>query len=342
MASKPISLGIIGCGDIVVSWHLPVLKACAEVAVKAVCDSDQERAIKASQHCYEAFHTTSYRDILENEEIEAVLVCTPPWITPEITREALLAGKDVLCEKPMATSLKKACEVAEAEKRSGRLLQVGFTYRHGPLMDGLKDWISSGRLGRPLQIRLSQFDEIWDPEGHPEHYNRIMKTLEHGPPCLHDGAHAADHLAFLTASFPVRVTARGLTTRSEFSSANYNAALIEFSNGDQANYEVGWFFPKLPQGELQILGPKGMAYLDRSAGEAILMIGDTVERIHIEEDHVQSCFQAQLGKFISSLKSRTIPVPGSREGIASLRLTLAMAQAMQSKETVTLHQEESI
>jgi myo-inositol 2-dehydrogenase/D-chiro-inositol 1-dehydrogenase len=321
------------------SQHLPALLEHPSVQVIAVSDKDPVRAAAAGAAFGSSYHTTDHKRILEDKEVQAVLVCTPPWATPAITMEVLQAGKDVLCEKPMATSLEAAQQMAEAERQSGRLLQVGFTYRHGPLMDALRGWIESGRLGRPLQIRSSTFDEIWDPEGDLEHYERILNTLRHGPPCIHDGAHAADHLAFLTGSSPVRITARGLTSRPEFPAPNYNSALIEFANGDQAKLEIGWFYPSFPPGEFQILGPKGMAYLDRAKGEAVLNSDRLTERVQLSENRVSSCFRVQLQKFLASIELRQTPVPGSREGISSLRLTLAFAKAMETGESVLLSEE---
>ncbi|MFK7691494.1 Gfo/Idh/MocA family protein [Paenibacillus sp. HJGM_3] len=336
----PIGVAILGCGDIVMTQHLPTLIAEREARLIAVCDVEEARARKAADISGCDYYTTDHRRILSDPEIAAVFVCTPPWVTPALTMEALRAGKDVLCEKPMATSVEKALEVAAVERESGQLLQVGFTYRHGPLMDALQSWIASGRLGRPLQIRLSLFDEVWNPEGDPEHYGRILNTLRHGPPCLHDGAHAADHLAFLTGASPVRVTAQGLKTRPEFPSPNYNSANIAFDNGDQAKLEVGWFLPHFPKGEYQILGPNGMAYLDRSNAEAVLVTDSITERVQLSEDRIRSCFRAQLAKFLACIRERRTPVPGSREGIASLRLTQAIADAMAADAPITMEREE--
>ncbi|MDQ0920248.1 Gfo/Idh/MocA family protein [Paenibacillus sp. V4I5] len=339
MSGNLVKLAVIGCGDIVMGQHLPTLLEHPSVHVTAVCDKDPVRAAAAGAAFGSSYHTTDHKRILEDKEVQAVLICTPPWATPVITMEALQAGKDVLCEKPMATSLEAAQQMAEAERLSGRLLQVGFTYRHGPLMDALRGWIESDSLGRPLQIRLATFDEVWDPEGNQEHYERILNTLRHGPPCIHDGAHAADHLAFLTGSSPVRITARGLTSRPEFPSPNYNSALIEFANGDQAKLEIGWFYPGFPLGEFQILGPKGMAYLDRAKGEAVLISDRLTERVQLSENRVRSCFRAQLQKFLESIELHQKPIPGSREGISSLRLTLAFVKAMETGESVRISEE---
>jgi predicted dehydrogenase len=161
-------LGVIGCGDIATTQHLPALVAAPRVRLAAVCDADEGRARAAAQRFGAPRHATDYRAVLDDPLVDAVVVATPPWVTPRLTMEALRAGKDVLCEKPMATSLPVAREVAAVERETGGLVQVGFTYRHGPLMEALRGWIAAGRLGRPLALRVGIFDELYDPQGHPE------------------------------------------------------------------------------------------------------------------------------------------------------------------------------
>lgn len=330
--TRAVNLGLIGCGDIGMAQHLPAIARCRHVRLVAVCDADERRATMAAQRFGAQYHTQDYHDLLDDEAIEAVVIATPPWISPHLTVEALHSGKDVLCEKPMATSIEAAREVAEAEQETGRLVQIGFTYRHGPLMDTLRGWIASGRLGRPLLLRMGVFDETWDPDGNPEHYERIMRTLRHGPPCVHDGAHSADHLHFLTGSEAVRVLAWGLTSRPEFPAPNYNVALIEFANGDRATLEIGWFYPHLPGGEFEVIGPLGSASFDRTAREVVLRVGSITERVQLDDDWFASCFSIQLDKFIAAIHSRSTPVPGTAEGMASLRLCKMIEAAMASEQ----------
>jgi predicted dehydrogenase len=339
MTERIVGVGLIGCGDIALTRHVPAIAENASVRLIAVCDTDPHRAEAAAEAGGGAYYTTEYRRLLTDPAIDAVIVCTPPWVTPSITMEALHCGKDVLCEKPMAVDLETAERVVQAEEASGRLLQVGFTYRHGPLMDALHDWIASGRLGRPLQIRVSVFDEVWDPAGQPEHVRRIVETLRHGPPCIHDGAHAADYLAYLTGSRPTRVIAAGMRTRPDLPAPNYNAAVIDYANGDQAKLEIGWLYAHLPSAEFEIAGPDGLAWLDRRGGEAVLVSGSATERIRLGEDRAASCFRVQLAKFADSVVTRRVPVPGSREGLASLRLTKAIAEAIETGLPVMLRDE---
>ena len=327
-----IRIGVIGCGDIATRQHLPALAAHPKVTVAAVCDADEERKAYASRRWGVGRAYREYEELIADESIDAVVVATPPWVTPRVAISALRAGKWVLAEKPMGTSLADAEAVAEAEKTSRGRVQVGFTYRHGPLLEALRGWVTGGRLGSPLLIRLAVFDEAHNPEGDPEHYRRIFKTLEHGPPCVHDGAHSADHLHFLTGSRAVRVHAFGAKSRPEFPDANYNIAYIEFESGDVAKLEIGWFYPVFPQDdfEFQILGPKGIAWLDRRIPEAVLQTPGQNESIRLDRDFFSSCFRAQLEAFLASYESGSTPVPGTREAIASLKLTKAIEAAIAS------------
>lgn len=321
-------LAVIGCGDIAVSRHLPALLANPAVQVVAVCDADSARAEQAAARFGVAEATADADRIFGDPNVDAVVIATPPWVTPQLTMAALQAGKDVLCEKPMATSVAVAEEVARVEAESGRLVQVGFTYRHGLLIETLRGWIAAGRLGAPLFYRLGIYDEVWDPDGQPEHYARILATLRHGPPCVHDGAHSADHLHFLTGSQVTEVTAWGLTTRPEFPAPNLNVALLGFANGDRARLEIGWFYPHFPRGEFEIVGPEGVAVFDREARTATLTTGKLTEQVRQDEDYFESCFRIQLDKFLRARETRTTPVPGTAEGIASLRLCKAIERAV--------------
>lgn len=192
--------------------------------------------------------------------------------------------------------------------------------------------IQTAMLSRLIET-LAPKPRIWY---YPEHYERIMRTLQYGPPCVHDGAHSADHLLFLTGSRAVRVTARGLKSRPEFPASNYNAAFIEFANGDRAKLEIGWFYPHLPSGEFELLGPLAFAYFDRTNREVVLMVGTVTERVKLDEDWFRSCFSIQLGKSISAVSCRSTPIPGTAEGIASLRLCKAIEAAMDGETPVSI------
>jgi myo-inositol 2-dehydrogenase/D-chiro-inositol 1-dehydrogenase len=319
--NEPVSIAVIGCGDVAMQRHLPALIANPDVRLTAVCDSDVSRVNKAMKAFTPVNGTTDVDEIFGDPKIDAVIVATPPWVTSYLTIAALRAGKDVLCEKPMALTLARANEVRTVEQGTDRFVQVGFVLRHGPLFGALQRWIAEDRLGTPLDFRISVFDETWNPDDDPEHVERIMATLEHGAPCIHDGAHTMDHLHFLTGTHATRLVSWGRKTKPEFPRPNLNLAVIEFAGDHRARVEIGWLLPNFPGQEWNIIGPKGMATFCQRERRSTLLSDSQNEVVSIDEDWFVSCFQYQLKAFVDGVRTRIAPHPGSAEGIASLALS---------------------
>ena len=334
--SARLGVAVVGCGEIATSRHLPAIADEAGVRLIATCDADEGLALDAAGRFGAAGATADLAEVLGDPKVEAVVVATPPWVTPRVTIAALQAGKDVLCEKPMATVLEDARAVARAAEATGRLVQVGLTYRHSPLLAALRRWIAEGRLGRPVVARLDLFSETWDQHGDPAHRTRMLATLASGPPSVHDGAHAADHLHYLLDTEAVRAAAFALASRPEFPAPNYNLAWVELANGDRAALEVGWLYPSLPATRYELIGPAGRAWMDWAGGRAGVesVAGD--DAVDLGEGWAAACFAIQLDHFLRCVADRSAPVPGVREGLASLGLTLAVAEALATGRPVDL------
>jgi predicted dehydrogenase len=140
--------GIIGCGGIANGKHLPSLKHVNEVEVVAFCDLIEERAVKAAKNygTDSALIFTDYQKLLQ-EDLDLVYVCTPNRSHCQISVDALLAGKNVMCEKPMAINYKEAQAMLEAAKKSGKILTIGYNNRYRPDSQYLKKECEDGVLG---------------------------------------------------------------------------------------------------------------------------------------------------------------------------------------------------
>lgn len=102
--SRVVKVGIIGCGGIANGKHLPGLSKVKEVEMVAFCDLEIEKAEKAAKEYRidDAKVYIDYKELLKDENIEVIHVCTPNRSHSFITIDALEAGKHVMCEKPMA------------------------------------------------------------------------------------------------------------------------------------------------------------------------------------------------------------------------------------------------
>ena len=98
-----MKIGVIGCGNIANSYHIPCYLENDKAEIKYFCDIIPERAENAVRKYGCGTAVTDYNQVLDDPEIEAVSICTPNRMHSVITIAALEAGKNVLCEKPAAT-----------------------------------------------------------------------------------------------------------------------------------------------------------------------------------------------------------------------------------------------
>ncbi|MFD0695236.1 Gfo/Idh/MocA family protein [Paenibacillus sp. GCM10027628] len=147
--SKTYRIAIIGCGGIANGKHMPSLNKLDNVEMVAFCDIIPEKAHEAASK-YGKNETrvyNDYREVLLDESIDIVHVCTPNDSHAEITIAALEAGKHVMCEKPMAKTAADARRMVEAAKRTGKKLTVGYNNRFRGDSQHLHQLCADGELG---------------------------------------------------------------------------------------------------------------------------------------------------------------------------------------------------
>ncbi len=158
--SEKTKIGIIGCGGIANGTHLRSISKIDFLEPVAFCDIIEERAVETAKKygSTDAKIYTDYKELLKDESIVAVHVCTPNRSHSFITIDALEAGKHVLCEKPMAKTYAEAKAMYEASVRTGKKLSIGYQSRWRDDSLYLKQCCENGDLGeiyyaRALAIR---------------------------------------------------------------------------------------------------------------------------------------------------------------------------------------------
>lgn len=137
-----IGAGGMGQGDARMAMTMPGVKI---VAAADVYDGRLQRAREVWGDGI--FTTRDYREIIARKDIDAVIVATPDHWHGRITCEALLSGKDVYCEKPMVQTLAEGKQVLDAQKKSGRILQIGSQYASSVVFLKAKELLKSGAIG---------------------------------------------------------------------------------------------------------------------------------------------------------------------------------------------------
>lgn len=152
---RQIITAVIGCGTIANAAHIPSYKNNPGAQVKYFCDIIPERASRAAQFYGEGQVVTDYREVLADPEVEAVSICTPNRVHPEITIAALRSGKHVLCEKPAAKTYAEALEMQKVQKETGKILNIGVVNRFNTGVNKIKELIDSGALGEIYHVYMS-------------------------------------------------------------------------------------------------------------------------------------------------------------------------------------------
>jgi len=189
--SEKIKVGIIGCGGIANAKHLPSLAHQSHrLEIVAFCDIIKERAEKAAKQygTPDAKVYTDYKEMLQDESIRTVHVLTPNVSHCAMTVAALEAGKDVICEKPMAATPADAQKMLDAQKKSGRILTIGYQNRCRQDSLTLKQMCEAGELG---DIYFAKAQAI-RRRGVPTWGVFPNKALQGGGPLIDIGTHSLD------------------------------------------------------------------------------------------------------------------------------------------------------
>ncbi len=143
---KKLRLGIIGCGGICRTAHVPAYEQMDNVEIVAMCDIIVSRAEKLGE-IFGAEAYEDYHEVLKRDDIDAIDICTPNYLHSEIAIAALEAGKHVFCEKPDAVSVEKVLEMKAASEKAGKTLMIMRNNRFLPSSRFMKKYIEDGKTG---------------------------------------------------------------------------------------------------------------------------------------------------------------------------------------------------
>ena len=150
-----MKVAVIGCGTIANGQHIPAYLKNKDAEIKYFCDIIPERAKKAVETYGCGIAVTDYKEVLADEEVEAISVCTPNHMHSVISIDALCAGKNVLCEKPAARDYKDALKMQKAQHETGKVLNIGVVNRFNAGIRKIKELVDGGDLGEVYQVYVS-------------------------------------------------------------------------------------------------------------------------------------------------------------------------------------------
>jgi len=252
MKKRKLRVGLIGTGGICRGQHIPGWQRLKDAQIVAVCDISKDAAAKAAELTGASEVFTDYKQMLRLKGIDAVDICTPNKLHTPAALAALRAGKHVLCEKPLAVTVKEVKQIGALAKKKRRKLMTAQHMRFMQNSQTLKKWVDAGELGEPYHaiVHALRRDTL------PAWGGFIDKQLSGGGPCMDVGVHLLDLCMWLMGfPTPVRVSgtakvnfakghdipgAWGEWDRKRFSVEDWACGFVVFDTGATLALESSW------------------------------------------------------------------------------------------------------
>ncbi len=156
--TKKVKIAVIGTGRMGSVHVRNIALQIPDADLVAVCDIRLEVAQAVADECRIKRVVKDYRELLADKDIEAILIATSTDTHAFIMKDVAESGKHIFCEKPLALDLDKTDEALDAIKKAGVKLQVGFNRRFDKSFQRVHEIVSSGEIGRPCIIRITNRD----------------------------------------------------------------------------------------------------------------------------------------------------------------------------------------
>ncbi len=340
--SQKIRVAVIGCGSIAKHRHIAEYGENPHVKLVAFCDPVIERAEAFAQQ-YGGKAYRDYVEMLQNEEIDAVSVCTPNVYHGPATIEAAKAKCHVLCEKPIATSLEEASKMIETAEENDVILMMGHNQRFMPPHVKAKEILASGALGKVVTFR-STFShggpESWSVDGKDSWFFRKNEAFVGALGDL--GVHKIDLVIWLLGEEIVEVSSMMGQFEKEGDVEDNAMILTQTQSGILGSFVTSWTHAPGEDNSTIFYCEKG-----------IMKIGTDLEYPLIVEYRNGDVVKYQLGKiatneeggqtksgvidaFIDAIRfNRQAPITGL-DGKKALQVVLAAIQSSEQKKNITI------
>jgi len=332
---------LVGCGGMG-RLHLEGLRGVEGLELIGVVDLQGRRAEDVAREYSARNWSTDRQEYLDNQDCDIAIVATYPSSHKEIALDFLKAGKHVLCEKPLAATLKEAKEIISAAKATGKKLMVGYILRHNASYQKIARMIKDGLVGSPIVMRMLGGE-------HPitdEHWRRDVVLATETSPIIDCGCHYVDLMRWFTGAEAVQVSGAGLRLSEEIPEGKYDYGIITVRMSDRSvgTYEVGWTRNYRNFSDKEFVGPKGrirlvyQQYRHDHPEEGDLLeyysYPDHYQMVNVKGELKET--GAQLKALVEMIEQNRDPMPGLEDARKSLEIALAGDEAIRGGKTVVL------
>jgi UDP-N-acetylglucosamine 3-dehydrogenase len=315
---EKLNIGVIGLGAIG-QQHVQAIAQIERANLIGVADINREVAeTTAIKNKTTAF--TQYTDMLSMPELDAVVIATPDEIHTEPCVAAAKAGKHILVEKPIATTIEDAQEIIDASNKANVKLMVGFSLRFNLHYMSAKKMVEAGQLGDLISIFARRLNVVTQAD-------RINGRCG----VLHFlGIHEFDVLRWIVDSEPVSIyTEESTSVPKKFPQDNESFSIIRFANGVRACAHIGWNLPTQHLGgrdfKFDVMGTKGALYLDQMR-QGIEVYSETISKF----PSVSSGLYIEDRAFVDCVLDNTPSPSTGADGLAALKMVMGAIESIET------------
>lgn len=324
-------IAVIGCGY----WGKNLVRNFNDLGVlDTVCDDDKTALDKTLAQYPNIRTTTNIDDVLKSKEIKAVAIATPAVTHFELAKKAIISGKDVFVEKPLAIAVNEAEELIRLAEEKRILLMVGHILQYHPAVKKLKELISDGELGKIRYIYSNRLNI-----GKLRTEENILWSF---------APHDISVMLMLMGEEPLNISSFG----GDYLNPGINdvtMTTLEFKNGVKGHIYVSWLHPYKEQ-KLIVVGSKAMAVFDDVSKEKLFLYPHKIEwqdgKIPLahKAEHKTISFEPgeplklELQHFIECIENRLQPRTSGEEGLRVLKVLEAAEKPFIRKITGSIHE----
>ncbi len=314
-AGKKLKWGVAGCGRFAEHTFIPTIKILRRSSIQSFFSHNINRAKELAEKSSASGYFDNYNKFLKSD-IDCVFVSSVNSQHHEQVIKAAEAGKNILCEKPIALTSLQAGEMVDACKKNNVLLAVNFVHRLHPHVIKTKELIKNQTIGKFVSANVS-----FNLDFPPSDNFRFKKELSGGGALRDLGSHMIDLLRFFGGEI-TEINGYMDNIIYNYDVEDFVSALVKFENGSYGSFDVSYNTRKAFN-RIEILGHNGAISIENFIGVKGLPSKLT---IHLDGEAKKS-FRKRGNKFLfmmkavqkSFLKNQTPPVTGE-DGLINMKL----------------------
>jgi predicted dehydrogenase/threonine dehydrogenase-like Zn-dependent dehydrogenase len=316
-----LKVALVGAGNLARWAHLPSLSKIPNVSLHAVCSASGARGNTYARRFGASYFCADYKEILDDPQVDVVMVLSRNQHHFSQAYEALMAGKHVFLEKPMALTEAECRKLFDAVALTGNQLTVGFNRRFAPFYKELKQSLRDRSGPAVIECRVSSpgiSGSYW------------MADPAIGGAIIGEAVHFVDLMYWLLESEPMNVSAYTLPTgKTDPVGENNLVASLRFADGSIGTLNYSTIGSKKAQGERVEVFAKGVtsAVQDFKRFKSVSNSQNTKSTLWADKG-----YEPQLASFFSSLSRGESPDITVRDGA---RATLVCVEMLKSAQTLT-------